>query len=90
MSFNYTFMYSCKNTVHEVAPSPKMMGMDVPKEAQTRIKSGDMMKSSEIDPNFFGTRSHEYVINIESPRGIKIISSDMDKMVELSLQSLMS
>lgn len=90
-SFFFTFMNPGKNTVQVQVASlgPKMLGMDVPKEAQTRIlKSGDIMKSPEVDPNFFfGTRSHDFVVNVGSPGGIKMVSSDMGKTVELTLST---
>ncbi|MFN4337079.1 MAG: plastocyanin/azurin family copper-binding protein [Candidatus Nitrosocaldus sp.] len=90
-NFNYTFTHPGKNTVHIQVASlgPKMMGMDVPKEAQTRIlKSGDIMKSPEVDPNFFfGTRSNDFVVNVGSPGGVRTVSSDMGKTVELTLST---
>jgi len=90
-NYNYTFMNPGKNIVHvEVASlGPKMMGMDVPKEAQTRIfKSGDMMKSPEVDENFFfGTRSYDFVVNVGSQGGVSTVSTDMGKTVELSLST---
>jgi plastocyanin len=90
-SFSYAFMHPGKNTVQVQVASlgPKMMGMDVPKEAQTRIfKSGDPMKSPEVDSTFFfGTRSQDFVVNVGSPGGVKTISTDMGKTVELSLST---
>lgn len=90
-SFSYAFMHPGKNTVQVQVASlgPKMMGMDVPKEAQTRVfKSGDPMKSPEVDQTFFfGTRSHDFVVNVGSPGGVKTISTDMGKKVELSLST---
>jgi len=90
-NYNYTFMNPGRNIVHvEVASlGPKMMGMDVPKEAQTRIfKSGDMMKSPEVDENFFfGTRSYDFVVNVGSQGGVSTVSTDMGKTVELSLST---
>ncbi len=91
MSFSYAFMHPGKNTVQVQVASlgPKMLGMDVPKEAQTRIfKSGDPMKSPEVDPTFFfGTRLHNFVVNVGSQGGVKVISSDRGKEVELSLST---
>jgi plastocyanin len=90
-NFSYTFMNPGRNVVHvEVASlGPKMMGMDVPKEAQTRIlKSGDIMKSPEVDENFFfGARSHDFVVNVGSQGGVSTVSTDMGKTVELSLST---
>jgi plastocyanin len=90
-SFSYAFMEPGKNTVHIQAASlgPKMMGMDVPKEAQTRIfASGDPMKSPEVDKTFFfGTRSHDFVVNVGGPGGVQTVTSDMGKKIELSLST---
>jgi hypothetical protein len=58
MQFSYTFPSSGKNTISVQIASlgPKMMGMDVPAMAQTRIfKSADPMMDWKTDPtDFFG------------------------------------
>lgn len=90
-SFSYAFMEPGQNTVHiEVASlGPKMMGMDVPKEAQTRIfASGDPMMSPEVDETFFfGTRSHDFVVNVGSPGGVATVTSDMGNKIEIGLST---
>jgi plastocyanin len=90
-SFSYAFMEPGKNTVHiEVASlGPKMMGMDVPKEAQTRIfASGDPMMSPEVDETFFfGTRSHDFVVNVGSPGGVATVTSDMGNRIDIGLST---
>lgn len=90
-SFSYAFMEPGKNTVHiEVASlGPKMMGMDVPKEAQTRIfASGDPMMSPEVDETFFfGTRSHVFVVNVGSPGGVATVTSDMGNSIDIGLST---
>lgn len=90
-SFSYAFMEPGENTVHiEVASlGPKMMGMDVPKEAQTRIfASGDPMMSPEVDETFFfGTRSHDFVVNVGSPGGVATVTSDMGNEIEIGLST---
>lgn len=90
-SFSYAFLEPGENTVHiEVASlGPKVMGMDVPKEAQTRIfASGDPMQSPEVDETFFfGTRSHDFVVNVGSPGGIATVTSDMGNEIEIVLST---
>lgn len=90
-NISYTFLKPGQNTVHvEVASlGPKMMGMDVPKEAQTRIfASGDPMVSPEVDETFFfGTRSHDFVVNVGSQGGVQTVTSDMGNEIELSLST---
>lgn len=89
--FSYTFLEPGSNTVHLQVSSlgPKMMGMDVPKEAQTRVfASGDPMKSPEVDNTFFfGTRSHDFVVNVESQGGVKTVASETGKKVKLELST---
>jgi plastocyanin len=89
MSFNYAFLEPGKNTIHVQVASlgPKMLGMDVPKEAQTRIfKSGDMMKSPSVDPtDFFGTRAHDFVVNVGSQGGIRTLVSETGTSVKVEL-----
>jgi plastocyanin len=90
-NFSYTFLKPGQNTVHvEVASlGPTMMGMDVPAEAQTRVfASGDPMMSPEVDPNFFfGTRSHDFVVNVGSQGGSQVVTSDMGNRIALSLST---
>jgi plastocyanin len=90
-SFDYAFLNPGKNTVTVQMSSlgPKMLGMDVPKEALTRIfKSGDPMKSPEVDETFFfGSRSHDFVVKVGSQGGIRTITSDMGKDVEIELST---
>lgn len=90
-SFSYAFMEPGENTVHiEVASlGPKMMGMDVPKEARTRIfASGDPMMSPEVDETFFfGTRSHDFVVSVGSPGGVATVTSDMGNTIDISLST---
>ncbi len=66
MQFAYATHNPGKNTVSVQIASlgPKMMGMDVPAMAQTRIfKSGDPMMGWQTDPNsFFGTRTAEFIV----------------------------
>jgi plastocyanin len=66
-----------------------MMGMDVPKEAQTRIfASGDPMMSPEVDETFFfGTRSQDFVVNVGSPSGVATVTSDMGNEIEIGLST---
>lgn len=89
--FSYAFLEPGKNTVTVQIASlgPKMMGMDVPKEAQTRIfKSGDPMTSPEVDETFFfGSRSHDFVVDVASQGGVKALTSDNGTRVELELSS---
>ncbi len=88
-NFDYAFLNPGENTVTVQVASlgPKMMGVDVPKEALTRIfKSGDPMKSPEVDETFFfGSRSHDFVVNVGSQGGMRNVTSDMGKNVELEL-----
>jgi plastocyanin len=90
-NFTYAFMEPGENTVHvEVASlGPKMMGMDVPKEAQTRIfASGDPMMSPEVDETFFfGTRSHHFVVNVGGPGGVATVTSDMGNQIQIGLST---
>lgn len=90
-SFSYAFLEPGENTVHiEVASlGPKMMGMDVPKEAQTRIfASGNPMMSPEVDETFFfGARSHDFVVNVGSPGGVATVISDMGNEIEIGLST---
>lgn len=90
-NLRYAFMEPGENTMHiEVASlGPKMMGMDVPKEAQTRIfASGDPMTSPEVDETFFfGTRSHDFVVNVGSPGGVATVTSDMGNQIEIGLST---
>ncbi len=69
MQLKYAFQEPGNNTisVHIASLGPKMLGMDVPKMAQTRIfKSGDMMKSPDLDPTFFfGTREANFTVNVQ-------------------------
>jgi plastocyanin len=70
MQLGYAFQEAGENTVSVQVASlgPKMMGIDVPEMAKTRIfQSGDMMKSPEVDPTFFfGTRQANFTVNVAS------------------------
>lgn len=89
--FSYAFLEPGRNTVSVQIASlgPKMMGMDVPKEAQTRIfKSGDPMRSPEVDETFFfGSRSHDFVVDVAGQGGVKELASDNGAKVELELST---
>ena len=67
MQLPYAFDKPGKNTVSVQTASlgPKMMGIDVPPMALTRIfKSGDPMMGWETDPtNFFGVRNADFIVN---------------------------
>lgn len=90
-SFSYAFMEPGENTIHiEVASlGPMMMGMEVPKEGQTRIfASGDPMMSPEVDETFFfGARSHDFVVNVGSPGGVARVTSDMGNEIDIVLST---
>jgi plastocyanin len=68
MQLGYAFQEAGESTVSVQVPAlgPKMMGMDVPEMAKTRIfQSGDMMRSHEVDPTFFfGTRQADFTVNV--------------------------
>jgi plastocyanin len=70
MQLGYAFQEAGENTVSVQVASlgPKMMGMDVPEMAKTRIfQSGDMMRSPEVDPTFFfGTTQVNFTVNVAS------------------------
>ena len=55
-------------TVQVASLGPKMMGMDVPAMAQTRIfQSGDPMMGWQTDPTFFfGLRNVEFRVNVDN------------------------
>jgi hypothetical protein len=55
-------------TVQVASLGPKMMGMDVPAMAQTRIfQSGDPMMGWQTDPTFFfGLRDVEFKMNVDN------------------------
>lgn len=77
LHFNYAFLAPGEYTVSVQVASlgPKMMGMDVPAMAQTRILlSGDPMNGWQTDPNlFFGTRNTEFKVNVEGQGGINVV-----------------
>ncbi len=90
MQLSYSFTESGKNTVHVQAASlgPKMMGMDVPQMALTRIfKSGDMMKSPAVDQtDFFGTRTTDFTVNVGGEGGVRVLDgSEPNTKVKLVL-----
>ena len=89
--FSFAFLDSGEYNVHvEVASlGPTMMGMDVPAEAQTRIfESGDPMMSPEVDETFFfGTRSHDFVVEVGSPGGIQTVTTESGHTVEIALST---
>jgi len=76
--FNYTFPEAGEYTISVQVASlgPKMMDMDVPAMAQTRVLlSGDPMDGWKTDPNlFFGTRNTEFKVNVGGQGGIKIVN----------------
>ncbi len=92
MDISYAFLEPGKNTVSVQIASlgPKMMGMDVPAMAQTRIlKSGDPMMGWQTDPNsFFGTRTAQFTVNVGSQGGVKVLNgSEPNTTVKLELSS---
>jgi plastocyanin len=81
---SYKFLEPGKNTVSVQVASlgPRMLGMDVPSPAHTRIfKSGDPMTGWKTDPAyFFGTRIAEFTIDIPSSRhnAVNSLATDTD------------
>lgn len=64
-----------KISVQVASLGPKMMNMDVPAMAQTRILlSGDVMNGWNTDPNlFFGIRSFEFNVKVEGNDSMKVV-----------------
>jgi plastocyanin len=92
MDISYAFLEPGKNTVSVQVASlgPKMMGMDVPAMAQTRVlKSGDPMMGWQTDPNlFFGTRTAQFTVNVGSQGGVKVLDgSEPNTKIKLELSS---
>lgn len=77
-ALSYKFPEPGKNTVSVQVASlgPKMLGMDVPSPAHTRIfKSGDPMTGWKTDQTyFFGTRTAEFTVDISNSQQSNINS----------------
>lgn len=91
LEMNYAFLEPGENTVSVQVASlgPKMMGMDVPAMAQTRVfESGDPMMGWQTDSTFFfGTRNTEFTVNVASQGAVKEIKGSEQGTVRLELST---
>ncbi len=72
-SFEYALDKGTYNILTQVASlGPKMMGMDVPGMAQTRmLESGDPMEGWKTDPNkFFGLKNVNFKLNVDDEQDV--------------------
>jgi plastocyanin len=78
-NFEYALDKGTYNILTQVASlGPKMMGMDVPGMAQTRmLESGDPMEGWKTDPNkFFGLKNVNFKLNVDDDQDI--VSTDIN------------
>jgi plastocyanin len=91
LEINYAFLEPGENTVSVQVASlgPKMMGMDVPAMAQTRVfASGDPMMGWQSDPNFFfGTRNAEFTVDVASQGAVREVQGSEQGSVRLELST---
>ncbi len=91
LEMSHAFLEPGENTVSVQVASlgPKMMGMDVPAMAQTRVfESGDPMMGWQTDPNFFfGTRNTEFTVSVASQGAVKEVKGSEQGTVRLELST---
>ncbi|MGI9011292.1 MAG: cupredoxin domain-containing protein [Nitrososphaeraceae archaeon] len=78
-NFEYALDKGTYNILTQVASlGPKMMGMDVPEMAQTRIiESGDPMEGWKTDPNkFFGFKNVNFKLDVDN--GVAATNADSE------------